>query len=132
MNLLLLGIFGAIGGIVRESVAEHSLWGITLVNLFGSLLLGGVYGILPLVRSTWIGNWLKYGLATGFTGSVTTFSSYIGDANRLFRIHPLAATAFTVLLPLASIALAWFADWLMKMLSLSSLRRRLGDYAGHE
>ena len=131
MNLLWLGVLAAIGGLVRETLGPDSLWVIVAVNLCGSFVLGGIQGVLTIVRSAWLQNVLKYGVAAGFTGSMTTFSSYILDVVRLFRNHPLEATALAVFLPVAGLAMAWMAQWMLTLLPLAPLRRLRGD-TGHQ
>ena len=78
-SLLLIGIFGAAGAILRYLVgflppAHHLPTATILVNLIGSFLLGWLTGWTldnNHIPDTW-----KVGITTGFLGALTTFSTF--------------------------------------------------------
>ncbi len=88
-NILLVGLGGCIGSILRYAVSllatEHfatkSLfpWGTFIVNVVGCLIIGMLWGILDTYD--WLTNELRLLLMVGFCGGFTTFSSYAMDGH---------------------------------------------------
>ena len=103
VNLLFVGIGSAFGGIVRYWIGLHVKSGgsfpiaTCIVNLFGSLLIGLLSGLLersysqsslaPMIRSFAV---------IGFCGGFTTFSTF---SNEIFRMlhHSQYGAAFLYL-----------------------------------
>lgn len=91
MQIVYIGIFGALGCISRYLVsgwvyalAGRSLpWGTLAVNVLGSLLLG--FLIESGMRSTLLSAQLRMGIATGFMGGFTTFSTFSYETVRLLE-----------------------------------------------
>lgn len=86
MNLLLVGIGGALGGIVRyqlgkmlsqKSGTDFPL-GTFIINITGALLLG-------IVTSIKAGDDAYLLLGDGFLGAYTTFSTFMYEGFNLFR-----------------------------------------------
>jgi fluoride exporter len=81
LTILLVGVGGAIGSVCRFLVStwiqrsSHSSfpWGTYVVNGTGSLLIGGVYGLLDTGGS---GDELLVFLVAGLLGGYTTFSTF--------------------------------------------------------
>lgn len=76
-----IGIGGAIGAGLRYFIfvivpADAFPWGTITVNLVGSFLLGGLFGIAVKRR---VKEWLKAGVGTGFCGGFTTMSTFSHD-----------------------------------------------------
>ena len=98
-SLLLIGIFGAAGAILRYLVgflpALHHLPTATiLVNLIGSFLLGWITGWTldnNQLPETW-----KVGITTGFLGALTTFSTFTLENARLIQQGHLKSAFFNI------------------------------------
>jgi fluoride exporter len=85
--MTLAGGFGAasrfaVDGWVKERVTSQFPWGILLVNVAGSFLLGFLTGLVLDVGAD--PGWLLV-LGTGFCGGFTTFSTAMVDTVRLAR-----------------------------------------------
>ncbi len=84
IHFFLVGSGGFFGAIVRYIIAKHYNvtkqypLGTLVVNLFGALLIGFIFG-LDLSR-----NW-TYLLATGVAGALTTFSTMMKEILELWR-----------------------------------------------
>ncbi|MBE0501670.1 MAG: fluoride efflux transporter CrcB [Desulfuromonadales bacterium] len=91
MQILYIGLFGALGSISRYLVsgwvytlAGRGLpYGTLAVNVIGSFLLGLL--IETGLRSTLFSPELRIGLAVGFMGGFTTFSTFSLETIRLFE-----------------------------------------------
>lgn len=86
MNLLLVGIGGALGGIVRYQLGKMLSQksgtafplGTFIINITGALLLG-------IVTSIKAGDNAYLLLGDGFLGAYTTFSTFMYEGFNLFR-----------------------------------------------
>jgi CrcB protein len=63
-------------------LGEHFPFGTLIVNLLGSFLLSGV--MYASVTTELVSPTLRLGLATGFLGGLTTYSSFNYETMRLF------------------------------------------------
>jgi fluoride exporter len=90
-NLLLVGLGGGIGSIVRylcqrwlsENYPHPFPWGTFLVNLFGCLLIGIIYAASE--KSAALSPQTRLLLITGFCGGFTTFSTFAFENMGLLR-----------------------------------------------
>ncbi|MDT0270458.1 fluoride efflux transporter CrcB [Streptomyces sp. DSM 44915] len=98
----LVALGGAVGALARYGVdrairARHDgtfPWGTLLVNLLGSLVLGGLTGALLAGAA---GEWLGPLLGVGFCGALTTYSTFSYETLRLAETGRLPAAAGGVL-----------------------------------
>lgn len=89
MSFVYIGLFGLIGvfsryfvGLLASTYLMPTFpFGIFLINLLGSLLIGVVY-VIGVERAA-ISPDLRLGLIVGFLGGFTTFSSFTLEAVRL-------------------------------------------------
>jgi len=89
MVFLYAGIFGALGVCLRlflQQVLPVSpfSWGILLVNVVGSFVIGAVFAYQNQFQSM-ISPALYTAFTAGFLGALTTFSSFSLDTMRLFH-----------------------------------------------
>lgn len=102
--IIVIGIGGAIGAVLRYLASHHFAgllgtsfpWGTLVINLFGSFLLGILYGLsinFPLDPH------IKGFIGTGLLGAFTTFSTFsienlimLRDGNYLAMMSYLAGT----------------------------------------
>lgn len=104
MQILYIGIFGALGCIARYLVSGWTYnlvgkdlpYGTLAVNLIGSFLLGLL--MTTSLRSTLLTPELRMGLAVGFMGGFTTFSTFSFETMRLIEEGSFAAAGLNVLL----------------------------------
>lgn len=93
--LLVIGCAGVVGALVRYAMsrliavpAGHFVWSTFCINITGSLVIGFVLVLLterfPRARIA------RPLVATGFLGAYTTFSTYMVDADLLFKSRDLA------------------------------------------
>ena len=87
---LAIGVFGALGSLVRWQVSAHLNsgpipWGTITVNLVGSFLFGLVYNLSE--RSV-TSSEIRLLLLTGFMGAFTTFSTFAFDSVQMWRNAP--------------------------------------------
>ena len=88
-----IGIAGMLGALLRYYVGiwvpTAWIWGFPLgtllINLVGSFLLG--WFTIWSTRIPSMPPWLKTGIATGFIGSFTTFSTFSVDLLELIQRH---------------------------------------------
>lgn len=114
MQTLYVGIFGALGCLARYYCSSwiHALgagpipFGTLAVNVGGSLLIGLLMGG-DLHHPLLSGN-LRIGLAVGFLGGFTTFSTFSYETVRLLENGSIAAAFLNVLL---SVVLCLLAAW---------------------
>jgi CrcB protein len=71
-----------LGGWVADRLGSAFPWGTFAVNLTGSLLIGLVLGLAADRTVPW---WWRSGLAIGFLGSYTTFSTFSYETITLMR-----------------------------------------------
>ncbi len=84
MNVLLVALGGAVGAAVRYLLDEFAKaqlgsdfpWGIFIVNVSGSLLIGVVVG---LISNEILPDWAQPLVVVGVLGGYTTFSTYSQD-----------------------------------------------------
>ncbi|MHB1781191.1 MAG: fluoride efflux transporter FluC [Acidimicrobiales bacterium] len=112
--LLVIGCAGAVGALARYAVAlllptpaGHFPWSTFWINITGSLVIGVVLVLLaerfPRARIA------RPLVVTGFLGAYTTFSTYMVDADLLFRGHDIATGVIYALSSLIAGAAAVFA-----------------------
>ncbi|MDO4814121.1 MAG: fluoride efflux transporter CrcB [Gemella sp.] len=91
MNIIFIGIGGALGAIARHSLGLYiknqfnTVFPVSTytINIIGCLIIGILYGILDkynLGNSVW-----NYLLVIGFCGSFTTFSTFANENVNLFQ-----------------------------------------------
>ena len=135
-DLLFVGVGGSLGALARYGAglaAAHWLgkgfpWGTLLVNVAGCFVMGIVLEVLqgleahapegqtPAVQSQ-IALWHK-GLAIGFLGGLTTFSTFGGDTLRQFQSgQPQLALANIAANVLLSLAAVWCGLMVMRAMS---------------
>lgn len=114
-NILLVGLGGGIGSIVRflcqkvvsESYPHAFPFGTFLVNITGCLVIGLLFGIMEkgsLLNPEW-----RLLLITGFCGGFTTFSSFAAENVQLLKDGHIAYFAFYTA---GSVVLGILATWL--------------------
>ena len=104
VKVLYVGLFGGLGCVARYLMSGwvYALFGRTLpygtlaVNVIGSLLLGII--MEGSLRSTLLSPDLRIGIAVGFMGGFTTFSTFSYETVRLLEEGSLAAAGANVLL----------------------------------
>jgi len=107
-----VGIGGAAGAVCRYAIGrlvshERLPMGTLAVNVLGSFLLGlavfsGLSGDLSLL------------FATGFCGSLTTYSSFSVDTTQLWTVEPRRAATYVVLMSLSCLLAMVFARGLVR------------------
>ena len=91
MQLFYIGIFGGLGCIARylasgwtyQLVGRHLPYGTLLVNIVGSFLLGLL--VASGLRGEFLSPEVRIGLAVGFMGGFTTFSTFSYETLRLLE-----------------------------------------------
>jgi CrcB protein len=86
LNLLAIAMGGAIGALSRYGITVaasqvpggSSLWGTTIANLLGCVLLGVVSALNP--GETAAAERLMLAIRVGFLGSLTTFSTFTAES----------------------------------------------------
>ena len=78
-NLLLVGLGGSIGSMLRYATAmlintKYFPWPTLIVNVVGSFIIGAVFA-LSIKDEAFSNNWKMF-LATGICGGFTTFSAF--------------------------------------------------------
>jgi CrcB protein len=118
LNLLYIALGGAGGALARYFLATHvhSLWsglwplGTLLVNVTGSLLIGGIFVLLE--RGQLHADWRSI-VVVGFLGAFTTFSTFSLETVELWQngatvqalLYALASVCSCVLAAAAGMAL---------------------------
>ncbi|GEO10772.1 fluoride efflux transporter CrcB [Segetibacter aerophilus] len=91
-NLILIGLGGALGSIVRYLVSLYVSkqfssmafpYGTFAVNVIGCVIIGIVYGMSE--RFHWLTPTLRLFLVTGFCGGFTTFSAFAYENLQLLQ-----------------------------------------------
>lgn len=90
-------------------------WGTLVINVSGSLLIGGIMAALTVRGAT--DPTLRLLLVTGFLGAYTTFSTYTYDTARLLENGHVGAALANALgsmvLGLGAVAVGWWVGrWL--------------------
>ncbi|MCK5913437.1 MAG: fluoride efflux transporter CrcB [Desulfuromusa sp.] len=91
MQLLYIGIFGGLGCMARylasgwtyQLVGRNLPYGTLLVNIVGSFLLGLL--VTSGLRGDFLSPDIRIGLAVGFMGGFTTFSTFSYETLRLLE-----------------------------------------------
>ncbi len=96
--LVAIGLAGALGALARFGVGRAVPttpggvpWGTLLVNISGSLGVG--FALVMLADRLPRARLVRPVVVTGFLGGYTTFSTYVVEADTLFRHHDLAVGA---------------------------------------
>lgn len=91
--LLLIGLAGGVGAVLRWIIEALTMpwsrrfpWGILVVNVSGSFVLGIVTGLFGSTEAGWI-------LGTGLLGGYTTFSSVSAAAASMLNTQRWIAAA---------------------------------------
>jgi CrcB protein len=120
MKILLIGLGGALGSILRyitaQLVAERiarfpAVYGTFAVNIVGSLLIGIIYGLSE--RYQWLTPNLRFLLATGFCGGFTTFSAFAFDNVQLIQNGNYGVSIAYIVLSVVFCLAAAFAGFLI-------------------
>ena len=114
MQILYVGLFGALGCLARYFFSSwiHVLaagpipFGTLAVNALGSLAIGLLMG--GDLHHPLLGGNLRIGLAVGFLGGFTTFSTFSYETVRLLENGSVGAALFNVLL---NVVLCLLAAW---------------------
>jgi len=114
MQSILVGVFGALGCLARyffsswihASAAGPIPFGTLAVNVIGSLAIGLLMG--GDLHQPLLGGNLRIGLAVGFLGGFTTFSTFSYETVRLIENGSLGAAIFNVLF---NVVLCLLAAW---------------------
>lgn len=115
-HLLLIGLGGGVGSILRVVVAEllpagRMPWGTVAVNIVGSLVIGWVLArVGPTSSNT--GHWQAF-LAMGFCGGFTTFSSFSWQTLEQLRQGQHLSALIHVLVSVGVCVLATWLGWRM-------------------
>lgn len=110
MNVLLIGVGGALGAICRyylgvvisrkiTALFPYATW---VINISGSFLLGILFSLKLTGWPIWL-------FGVGFCGAYTTFSTFGNEAVQLFVANQ-TKTAFLYIF--ASLVVSLFAAWL--------------------
>ncbi len=123
---LLVFLGGGIGATVRHAVnlAVTRLaggdfpWGILVINVTGSLLMGLLTGVLAFKAGAGLTQHTRLFLATGVLGGYTTFSAFSLDTALLIeRGATLQAAGYVVGSVLLSILALFAGLWLIRALT---------------
>lgn len=114
MQSLYVGIFGVFGCVARywlsswiqQGLVQPLPVGTLAVNVGGSLLIGLLMG--GDLHHALLGGNLRVGLAVGFLGGFTTFSTFSYETVRLLENGSIGAAFFNVLL---NVVLCLLAAW---------------------
>lgn len=93
-----------LGGWLAERFGSAFPWGTFVINVSGSLLIGLVLGLAADRTVPW---WWRPGIAIGFLGSYTTFSTFSSETLNLLNggsyLPALASVAGSVAAALAGV-----------------------------
>jgi len=116
-QLMLIGLLGAAGSLLRYGVAIGADWaasacglpafryGTLLLNVTGSLAIGFLYVALP---SAGLSVEARIAIAVGLLGGFTTFSAFAFDTTLALRQHEYGLAVANILLNnLLSICAVW-------------------------
>ncbi|MCL6636620.1 MAG: CrcB family protein [Alicyclobacillus sp.] len=134
MNILAIGVFGCIGGMLRL-VIENSLHGpqglpvaTVTINLSGSFLLGF---FLVMAERKGYRDWIRQGIGVGLLGALTTFSNFTLDTLQLLRTHGGLAAAYVALSLGGGLICVWFGEGLASRVFARPLPSALPDAGGY-
>ena len=127
MRILLIGIGGAIGSVLRYATQGFIYtkfnpafpWGTIVVNTFGSFLIGSVLAFFELknIEST---N-LRLFLTVGLLGGYTTFSTFSAEVMTQIRETEWLYSGFNIFGTLVLVLVAyWLGDFLIRLLFLGA------------
>lgn len=126
MAFLLVFVGGGVGAMVRHGVNLAVIrasggdfpWGILIVNVTGSLLMGMLAGILAFKADIPLAHHARPFLATGILGGYTTFSAFSLDTALLVERGAASQAVGYVLGSVLLSILALFAGlWLVRAVS---------------
>lgn len=108
--MLLVGIGGAIGAMLRYAVSDIMPsdgfpYGTMTVNLLGSLILGMIFGAIAADALISQDNLLLFG--TGLLGAFTTMSAFAMETIKLSENEMSTALFYVSFTIMGSIGLAW-------------------------
>lgn len=103
MNIVAILLFGALGGITRY-ICGDSIYATLCINLIGSFGLGYYITLAHLKSHNPL--WTN-GIATGFIGSFTTFSSFMIEVIQIDKTHELYAIVYLIGSVIAGMGLCW-------------------------
>jgi CrcB protein len=112
--MLLIGVFGALGCLLRYALSGwvYGLlgrgfpYGTLAVNVLGAFLVGFIMEVS--LRSTLVPGDLRAGLTIGFLGGLTTFSTFSYETFKLLEDGELLYAGANVLLSVATcVVLTW-------------------------
>jgi CrcB protein len=115
-TLLLIGLGGAIGSMLRYLTTRIFIskitilpvfWGTFAVNVTGCLLIGIVYGLSE--RYDWFSPQLRLFFATGICGGYTTFSAFAYENAGLLQQGNYVTSLIYIFSSIAVCLLATFA-----------------------
>ena len=106
MNIILIGIGGALGAVIRYIINEliskyvsfHIPLGILSINIIGCFLIGLLMSSFITMKDN---NY--YFFIVGFLGSFTTMSAFTYQSIELFNNHPLYGSSYIIITLLLSI-----------------------------
>jgi CrcB protein len=116
--LLAVAVGGAVGGTTRYEIVAHSHraagafpFAIFVINVAGAFVLGAIVAIASARGPR--GTTLRLLVATGFCGGLTTFSTWMLDADSLVRDgHAALAIASIAVSLIAGLAALVAGSWL--------------------
>lgn len=93
MNVVLVLILGALGGLAREYIQDIGVVGTLLVNLLGMFAAGMVTALMDNRKLT---ERMHTVVTIGFIGSFTTYSSFMTDTVQISRSNILIALIYVL------------------------------------
>lgn len=139
-NAVFVMVGGALGAILRVALKNPDFWnafgnfpmGTLVVNLIGSFLLA--FLLTVTIDAFSVDIHLRTGLATGFLGAFTTFSTLCKDAFVLMQQgHSIAAILYLLISTLLGLLLAYIGYKAARIIvrrhqsHLAELNRKVGD-----
>ncbi|RQO29918.1 fluoride efflux transporter CrcB [Taibaiella sp. KBW10] len=119
-NILLVGLGGALGSILRYLVSlwttkeatQHFPWATFIINVSGCLAIGLLMGLLD---KQILSNATRLLLITGFCGGFTTFSTFSAENIKLIQSgHLFTALLYIILSIILGLAAVWGGLFLTK------------------
>ncbi len=124
-NILLVGLGGFVGSILRygvaviasQNLATKSLfpWGTFIVNIIGCLIIGMLWGILDTYD--WLTEELRLLLMVGFCGGFTTFSSYALDGHIVGKEDMLLSLIYLAISLIVGLIFVYIGYHLVRLLA---------------